>query len=104
MSTQSFPVGASPVIEVSTDGNLKISGWTQELVEAQTRDEEALSIELKDEQLRLYCEEDLVLRVPTQARLQINVVEGSLTIASVFGEINVQSVGRQCDASGVRRC
>jgi len=93
MASQSFSVSAAPVIEVSTDGNLRVSGWSQESVEVQNRSEDALSAEFQDDRLRLYCEEDLVLKVPTQCRLQINVVEGSLTISSVFGEINVQSVG-----------
>ena len=93
MATQSFPVSAEPTIEVSTDGNLRVSGWSQESVEVQNRNGEPLSAEVQGDRLRFYCEEDLLLKVPIQARLQVNVVEGSLTISAVMGEVTVQSVG-----------
>src|SRR3972149_6606311 len=93
MATQSFPVGAAPTIEVSTDGNLRVSGWSQESVEVQNRNGDPLSAEVQGDRLRIYCGEDLLLKVPIQARLQVNVVEGSLTISAVMGEVTVQSVG-----------
>mgnify|MGYP001209346773 CR=1 FL=1 len=93
MAVKTFTTGSSPLLEITADANLMISGWAQENVEAQVRTEDLLTAELLEDKLRLYAEEDLVLKVPVNAQLQISLVEGSLTIASVMGEINIQSVG-----------
>lgn len=93
MAVKTFPTGSAPLLEIAVDANLMVSGWYQDAVEAQARSEDILTAEVQEDKLRLYAEGDLVLKVPTQSRLQITLVEGSLTIASVLGEINIQSVG-----------
>ena len=93
MAVKTFPTGSAPLLEIAVDANLMVSGWYQDAVEAQARSEDILTAEVGEDKLRLYAEGDLVLKVPTQSRLQVTLVEGSLTIASVLGEIDIQSVG-----------
>jgi len=93
MTLKSFPSSASPRLEINADGNLKITGWVSELVEAQIQDESDLTVELVENGLNIYAEDDCELSVPQTATLQINLVEGSLSISTVLGEISIQSVG-----------
>jgi len=106
MPTRVFDTGLSPVIEITADDNVMISGSGQESVEIQVREEETLTAELRENTLRIYAESDLILKVPAAATLQISLVEGSLTIASVTGEVNIQSVGGHLNlqATGAVNC
>lgn len=93
MAVKTFQTGSTPLLEVAADANLMVSGWYQDTVEAQVRSEDILTAEVREDRLRLYAEGDLVLKVPVQSRLEVTLVEGSLTIATVLGEISIQSVG-----------
>lgn len=93
MTIKTFPSSASPRLEINADGNLKIIGWTTEGVEAQIEDESDLTVEQTGAGMNVYAEDDCELKVPQNSILQINLVEGSLSIMSVLGEISIQSVG-----------
>lgn len=93
MAAKTFQCGDSPQIQLNAEGNLAISGWDQESVEAQIRKEENLTVEEGENNLKFFAESDLALKVPENSNLQINLVEGSLSIKSVQGQINIQSVG-----------
>lgn len=100
MAIKTFPAAPNAVIELSADANLMISVGPPDTVVAQIRNEESLRIETTENRLRLYAEDDMVLKVPAAADLLINGIEGSLTIAGITGSINIISVGGHLTLQG----
>lgn len=100
MATITYPCGVSTRILINAEGNLSISGWDQESVEAQIRRGENLSVQQDENSLTILAEDDLALKIPKNAILQINLVEGSLSISSVQSRIDIQSVGGHLSLRG----
>jgi len=84
--------GKRPQIEIqSVSGDLSIIGWEGEEILLKA-EEEALHLEQDQERVRLSCAADLSLRVPRNATISVQSVEGDMALKSVLGNIAIQEV------------
>lgn len=100
MATKTFACGASPQIIVTSEGDLSITGWDQESIEARLRNEEDLTVDQGEDRLVILSEGTLALKVPVNSLVQVNSVEGSLAISGIQGAVNIQSVGGHLSLQG----
>ncbi|MBP7227912.1 MAG: hypothetical protein KA988_02265 [Longilinea sp.] len=117
MAVQTFATGAAPVLEVTTEGDLFISGWEQAEVLVDGGAETAAIRRMGDDfQIRLMG--DCLLKVPLDARLtvthatgDVNVrrLKGALVVKEVSGdvlgqelaEVSAEQIGGDCDLATV---
>ena len=102
MYKKSIPTDESPVIGLEIDGNLSLKGWENSEILVKCESEEDLTIETQEEQVRISCQRDCMIRVPYGAQMNvarlegnanIKLVEGALSIQDVRGNLNLRSVG-----------
>lgn len=100
MATKTFACGASPQVIVTAEGDLSITGWDQESIEAHFRNEEDLTIEQSDNRLTFFTDGSLALKIPFESLLQVNLVDGSLALSTMRGAASIQSVGGHLSLQG----
>lgn len=93
MATKIFNSGASPQIIVTSEGDLSITGWGQESVEIQVRNEEELTVEEGENRFTFFADGNMLMKVPVNSLVQVNLVDGSLALSGVQGAASIQSVG-----------
>ena len=90
--SRSIRAGTNPKIRVDiVDGDLSVVGWEGEdlLVKA---DDEGLRLEQNAEEILLSCHDDVSLRVPKGASLNVNTVHGDAALRGVLGNIELNEV------------
>lgn len=100
MAAKTFACGASPQIIVTAEGDLSITGWDQESVEAQVRNEEDLTVDQTGNQLTFFTDASLALKIPFNSLVQVNLVDGCLALSSLQGAASIQSVGGHLTMQG----
>lgn len=84
----------SPEIYIeSVGGDLRLNGWDQNQVQAETDDEDSLSLNNEGGQIKLIAEQDCTVNVPRKSNVQIVHVGGDAKIKSVEGALQVNFVG-----------
>jgi hypothetical protein len=101
MEKQTISTSMSPqVIIKQAQGNLEVKGWDEATVVVEA-DPESLTLEHQDDVIRLGCEDNLIVRLPSGASLQIESVHGdaqiknleeALTIGDVHGSLTLREV------------
>lgn len=71
------------------EGDLEIIGWGQGEVEAESDDDAELMIDVKGGIVTLMCNEDLSLRVPKSATVNIVNAQGDIEVVNVFSAITL---------------
>ncbi|GAB4559190.1 MAG: hypothetical protein Kow0047_04890 [Anaerolineae bacterium] len=93
---------AMQVTIVSVDGDLTISGWDENRIQAEADDQHSLDVEHAADGIRLRARDDLLLRVPRSATIvaqhvhgdaEIQQVEGTLKLGHVHGDLTLDAVG-----------
>jgi hypothetical protein len=95
---------AEPVIEITqVGGDLRVTGWEQNQVVAESDDAQGVSFEQDGDQLRVAAQEDLTIRVPQAAQLSVRTVGGDarvirmtsqkLAIGNVGGDLSLRQIG-----------
>lgn len=103
MEQRSANTSAAPEILIEAiHGSLELKGWDENEVQAKSASGGGLSLEEEHDSVRISCQGDLVLRVPTGASVRIDTVHGDariklledpLAIGAVHGSLNVRSTG-----------
>ena len=83
------------------DGDLEIIGWGQGEVEAESNDDAELMIDFKDGIVTLMCNEDLSLRVPKNATVNIVNAQGDIEVINVFSAITFGVIEGDADLNNV---
>lgn len=101
MTTQTLETGTSPdVIIKQIKGNLQVRGWERSQISVQANPQD-LDLQQDDEQIRLTCQGNCSLRLPEEASLQIECVQGNaylkniselLTIGEVHGSLFLRGI------------
>jgi hypothetical protein len=87
-----------PPITINAGGNLRVQGWDQREIEADTRDEDP-TVELSEEKILIDSGEDLTIRLPFSVSLlfkaggdaDIQQVRGSVEASRVGGNLKIES-------------
>lgn len=92
MTKRTLSAGRAPRITIETaGGDLSIVGWEGE--DLLIKSDEECRIGQDGERVVLSCPDDLALRVPHGASLQIQTVGGDLALRGVSGDVKLQTVG-----------
>jgi hypothetical protein len=74
-------------------GDLSLKGQDSPEVVAKAQNPEDVTLEAKDDQVVIRSSGDCVVRVPRQAYIQVESVDGDATIKAVDGELAIDKVG-----------
>jgi SHOCT-like domain len=86
-------LGPEPHIKIETvDGDLRLVGWEDAELLAKTGDESNLTIQQDGDMVTVSCRDDLSLNVPQQASLHIQKVDGDMSVRSLTGTLDVDTV------------
>jgi hypothetical protein len=102
MEKQVIHTGVDPQVTIQVSGDLTLKGWDEPEVVAKTDSGEALTVEQADDQVKITCQENCIVRVPYRAEVKlvsvggnsiIKSLDGSLAIEKVSGDLLLRSVG-----------
>lgn len=86
-------LGPKPQIRIeSVAGDLRLVGWDNNELLLKADDEEALSVQQTDDLVAIICRDDLSLNVPQDASIQIQSVNGDMSVRSLAGDLEVDTV------------
>lgn len=91
-----YDTNSTPLIRIDNiGGDLRIIGWDENSVHAESSDEESLSLKGENEgtQLQVSAQGDCILHVPRQASLKLNQVGGDAKIKNVEGPTEIKFIG-----------
>jgi hypothetical protein len=89
-----FPTSAAPEITIlSVGGDLRLTGWELNQVQAEAGNSEDLTAEQAPKGVRLTCRSDANVSVPRQARVMVQTVKGDVKAKALGGALDIQSVG-----------
>jgi|SRR5579859_1796787 len=93
---------SAPVVEITNvGGDLRITGWDQNQLVAETGNEEGVHFEQDGDRLRLQSDDDLTIRLPHGAQVSVRTVGGDanlkflqqkLAIGNVGGELTLRQI------------
>ncbi len=93
MTTRLINSGESPrVVLEKISGNLQLKGWDRPEILLKTGSEEELKVEHSDEEIRISCHQDLLVRLPQESHLRIERVHGGAHIKYVEQAIEIETV------------
>jgi len=93
MAKKNIPTTETPKIVIfQVMGNLNLKGWDQTEVRFSANSEDG-QIEELDQEIRVNCPGNCLLRVPHKAIIEIQQVGGQLLVKSLDGELIVGKVG-----------
>jgi hypothetical protein len=103
MTTKMIHSGDRPVVTLEViRGNLELKGWDRPEILLKSGSEEELDVQQDGEQIQISCSQDLMARLPQDARLTIEQVNGgarikyleqAIKIAIVSGSLELRDVG-----------
>lgn len=83
---KTLPVNDAVEIRIEqVDGDLEIIGWGQGELEAESDDDAELMVEARDSVIMILCNDDLSLRVPKGAKVNVVRAQGDIEVNNVFG-------------------
>jgi hypothetical protein len=93
MGAKLIQTGPNPAITFQTiHGNLQIKGWEQSEVQVKASSDEDLSLKQEGDSLQISCLGDCVIRLPSQASVDINTVNGSVRLKLLSGSLHIKKV------------
>ncbi len=101
MSQQAFPTSLAPEVIIETiQGNLQLKGWDRPEVSVKAQPDD-LNLEEQDDVVRLSCQGDCTVRLPTGATVRVGRVQGearfkylddALQIDQVAGDLTLHNI------------
>lgn len=82
----------SPIIILAVDGNLRVKGSDELEVSVKSPNPEEVSLEQDGDRVNIKCPGDITVRVPRDARVQIDEAHGEVVIKALDGELNLKKV------------
>jgi len=93
MAKKRIPTTETPkIVILQVGGNLNLKGWDQTEVRFSANTEDG-QIEELDQEIRVNCPGNCLLRVPHKAMIEIQQVGGQLLVKALDGELVVGTVG-----------
>jgi len=93
MTKKNIPTTETPkIVILQVGGNLNLKGWDQTEVRFSANPEDG-QIEELDQEIRVNCPGNCLLRVPHKAMIEIQQVDGQLLVKALDGELIVGKVG-----------
>jgi hypothetical protein len=90
--SKTISAGPNPRIVIEMiGGDLSLVGWDSEEVLLKG-DEDELRVTQDNEEVKIYCEDDLSIRVPKAASVFIKHIEGDTSIRGILGELELDEV------------
>ncbi|KAA3648009.1 MAG: hypothetical protein DWQ07_03185 [Chloroflexi bacterium] len=74
------------------EGNLRVKGWDQPDVRFDADNKDALDVQQNDFKIEGHCRDNLYLRVPTNATVEIKIVHGEATFKSIEGDVRIGQI------------
>jgi hypothetical protein len=96
MDELTYDTSATPLVVIErVGGDLRVMGWEENSVHAESGDEDTLSLDGQDNggQVNVQADSDCSLHVPRQANLRINQVGGDAKVKNVEGTLEIKFVG-----------
>jgi hypothetical protein len=88
-----FAVGHAPHITIEVvEGDLRLVGWENEELLAKVDDPEHLTVKQTKKQITLTCQDDLVINVPKGSQIQVQSVNGDMSVRGLTGELQIDAV------------
>ncbi|MEW6651261.1 MAG: hypothetical protein AB1453_13885, partial [Chloroflexota bacterium] len=84
---------SSPQIRIEAEDHLCITGWEQSQIQIKIQDESRLQIREENGGFWIHCEEDCVVQLPTDAKVNVDYVNGSASISNLRGGIECDNIG-----------
>jgi hypothetical protein len=89
-----------PPIHLKVNGDLRVNGWDQPTLEAQTPDEDPTLV-MEESQVLIETNEDLTISLPHNSHLHIEAgrdasisrIEGALHISQIGGDLKIETAG-----------
>lgn len=92
MTRKSIPTSLTPrVVITAIHGNLQVKGWDRSEVWLRSNDEQAV-LEQRDEQVQITSHGDCIVRLPTEAELQVQSVHGGARLKLLEGALSLERV------------
>lgn len=92
MQQQTLPVEANADVVIgSVPGDLRVAGWERGEVMAKT-DGDSLELVAESGEVRLACDENLILYVPRSANLSVEAVRGDASLQALGGAVRLGQV------------
>jgi hypothetical protein len=95
MGSENIIPNVQPGVEIVIDyigGDLRVTGRSASEVRADG-DDPRLNVEDDGKRIRIACDGDCTLRVPEDAKLSIESIDGDATITDVKGQVIITSIG-----------
>ncbi|MEN8173273.1 MAG: hypothetical protein ABFS03_10385 [Chloroflexota bacterium] len=93
MTKKNIPTTETPnIVIIEVGGNLNLKGWDQTEVRFLANNGDG-QIEELDQEIRINCPGNCMLRVPHSANIEIQQVGGQLHIKALEGNLNIGKVG-----------
>lgn len=103
MATKMLVCGDRPVVTLEViRGNLELKGWDRPEILLKSSSAEALDVQQEGERVLISCSQDLMARLPQDARLTIERIDGGahikyleqgMTIENIAGSLELRDVG-----------
>lgn len=91
MDKYTYDVGVEDILVIlDVQGDLEVKGDDIVQVMIKADSAEDLQVDQQEDQITIHCRSDCRLRVPTQAQLRVEKVQGDLVIKSVDGEVEIK--------------
>jgi SHOCT-like domain len=85
---------ANPIIEINNvGGDLRITGWDQSQLVAESGDEDGVHFDRDGDRLRLQSDSDCSLRLPHGAQVSVRTVGGDATVKFLEQQLAIGNVG-----------
>lgn len=92
MSNQSLPVGSSPKVVIeAVAGDLSVVGWEAGDLLVKADDDQA-RVRQDGDTVYLSCNDDLSVRLPKDASLEVQNVGGDMALRGVYGSVQLREV------------
>jgi hypothetical protein len=86
-------LGPKPNIRIeSVSGDLRLVGWENEEILLKSGDDQSLTVQQDGDLVSVFCRDDLSLNVPKDASLHIQSVDGDMSVRSLNGMLDVDTV------------
>jgi len=88
-----IPVSPKASIRIeSVSGDLRLVGWDNDEILLKPDDEQSLTVQQNDDQVSIFCQDDLSLNVPKHASFHIQSVAGDMSVRNLTGVLDVDTV------------
>jgi hypothetical protein len=101
MDKQFATTSASPIVQLDVSGDLRLKGQDDFAVVAKSDSPENLALETREDQVTIRCVSDCTVRVPRAAIVQIRTAHGDAVIKGLDGSLSIDSVSGELELRSV---